>query len=148
MPFIRYVNGDRAVAGFEKCSCGRGLPLLKKVVGRQLDTLHTPDGRRIPGEFFTHLIKEFPAIRRFQVVQEKMEAITLKLVVEGGLTLADREHLLAEVRKCAGTKVDIQMQLVDDIPLTPAGKLQVVVRRSREPGPTPELVGAEGRTTQ
>lgn len=127
MPFVRYVNGDRAVAGFEMCSCGRGLPLMKKVVGRQLDTLDTPDGRKIPGEFFPHLIKEFPAVRRFQVVQENPEVITLKLVVDGGLTLADREHLLGEVRKCAGTQVDIRLQLVDDIPLTNAGKLKVVV---------------------
>ena len=127
MPFIRYVNGDRAVAGFDMCPCGRGLPLLKKVVGRQLDTLETPDGRKIPGEFFPHLIKEFPAIRRFQIVQEKLESITLKLVVDGGLTLAEREQLLGEVRKCTGTQVDISLQMVDDIPLTNAGKLKVVV---------------------
>lgn len=127
MPFVRYVNGDRAVAGFDTCQCGRGLPLLKKVVGRQLDTLETPDGRKIPGEFFPHLIKEFPAVRRFQVVQEKLDVITLKLVVDGGLTLADREHLLTEVRKCTGAQVDIRLQMVDDIPLTKAGKLKVVV---------------------
>lgn len=127
MPFIRYVNGDRAVAGLEMCSCGRGLPLLKKIVGRQLDTLGTPDGRKIPGEFFPHLIKDFPAVRRFQVVQEKLEQITLKLVVDGGLTLGEREQLLGAVRKCTGTEVDICLQMVDDIPLTNAGKLKVVV---------------------
>ncbi len=127
MPFVRYVNGDRAVAGFNLCSCGRGLPLLSKVVGRQLDTLDTPDGRKIPGEFFPHLLKEFPAIRRFQVVQEATERISLKLVVDGGLTLADRELLLSEIRKCTGTAVEIQLQLVDDIPLTKAGKHRVVV---------------------
>lgn len=128
MPFIRYVNGDRAIAGFEICKCGRGLPLLKQVVGRQLDTLDTPDGRKIPGEFFPHLIKDFPAIRRFQVVQEAIEQITLKLVVDGGnLTLGDRENLLNEIHKCTGTTVDVQLQFVDDIPLTKAGKLKVVV---------------------
>ena len=127
MPFVRYVNGDRAVAGFETCSCGRGLPLLRKVVGRQLDMLVTPDGRKIPGEFFPHLIKDFPAIRRFQVVQEAIAHITLKLVVEGGLTLAEREQLLGEIRRCTGTLVEIELQLVDDIPLTKAGKLKVVV---------------------
>ena len=127
MPFVRYVNGDRAVAGFDMCPCGRGLPLLKKVTGRRLDTLETPDGRKIPGEFFPHLIKEFPAVRRFQVVQEKLELITVKLVVDGGLTLAEREQLLSEVRKCTGAQVDIRLQMVDDIPLTNAGKLKVVV---------------------
>jgi phenylacetate-CoA ligase len=101
--------------------------LLKKVVGRQLDTLETPDGRKVPGEFFPHLLKEFPCIRRFQVVQEKVEQITLKLVVDGGFTLADKETLLREVRTCAGPVVDIQLQLVDDIPLTGAGKHRVVI---------------------
>lgn len=127
MPFVRYVNGDRAVAGFDQCPCGRGLPLLKKVVGRQVDTLNTPDGRKIPGMFFPHLMKEFPTVRRFQVVQEKVEQITLKLVVEGGLTLTERELLLSEVRRCTGTVIDVQLQLVDDIPLTKAGKTKVVV---------------------
>jgi phenylacetate-CoA ligase len=127
MPFVRYVNGDRGVAGFSPCSCGRGLPLLKKVVGRQLDTLDTPDGRKISGMFFPQLMKEFPAVRRFQIVQERIEQITLKLVVDGGLTLADRERLMCEIRKYAGSAVEVQLQLVDDIPLTKAGKLKVVV---------------------
>jgi phenylacetate-CoA ligase len=127
MPFIRYVNGDRAVAGFERCPCGRGLPLLKKVVGRQLDMLETPDGRKVPGEFFPHLLKEFPCIRRFQVVQESLEEIRLKLVVDGGFTLSDRERLLTEVRRCTGAAVEIRLELVDDIPLTRAGKHRVVV---------------------
>lgn len=128
MPFVRYVNGDQAVAGFEQCSCGRGLPLLKQVVGRQLDTLETPDGRLIPGEFFPHLIKDYPAIRRFQVVQNARSEITLKLVVDGGnLPTADREGLLRDIRSCAGDVVNVQFQMVDDIPLTKAGKLKVVV---------------------
>lgn len=141
MPFVRYVNGDRAIAGFTNCSCGRGLPLLQQVVGRQLDTLDTPDGRKIPGEFFPHLIKDFPAIRRFQVIQEQPEQITLKLVVDGGdLAPTDRENLLREIHKCAGTAVQIRLQLVDDIPLTKAGKLKVVVRSvSRNPRETDEL---------
>ncbi len=128
MPFIRYVNGDRAIAGYDLCSCGRGLPLLKQVVGRQLDTLDTPDGRKIPGEFFPHLIKDFPAIRRFQVIQETIEQITLKLVVDcGQLTVVDRENLLNAIHECTGTVVDVRLQFVEDIPLTKAGKLKVVV---------------------
>jgi len=47
MPFVRYLNGDRAVAGWSTCSCGRGLPLMKPVLGRVLDVLHTPDGRNL-----------------------------------------------------------------------------------------------------
>ncbi len=136
MPFIRYVNGDRAVAASEPCPCGRGLTLLKKVTGRRLDLLETPDGRKIPGEFFPHLIKEFPAVRRFQVIQERLESITVKLVSDGGITLADRHLLMEEIRKVAGDEVEIDLQYVNDIPLTRAGKHHVVVQRLTQGGGT------------
>ncbi len=129
MPFIRYVNGDRAVATAEHCPCGRGLSLLKKITGRRLDVLETPDGRKIPGEFFPHLFKEFPAVRRFQVLQEERERIAVKLVADGGFTLADRQLLLDEIRKSTGDAVEIDLHYVADIPLTKAGKHNVVVQR-------------------
>src|SRR5258708_28519072 len=75
MPFVRYANGDRAIAGWGACSCGRGLPLLKRVVGRRLDILTTPDGRMIPGELFLHVLRDFPSVQRFQVVQERSDQI-------------------------------------------------------------------------
>ncbi len=59
MPFVRYAIGDRAISGFGTCPCGRGLPLLKKVVGRHLDILVTADGHRLAGEFFPHLLKNY-----------------------------------------------------------------------------------------
>lgn len=127
MPFIRYVNGDRAVAGWKTCSCGRGLPLLTQVTGRRLDTLETPDGRKVPGEFFPHLIKEFPAIRRFQVVQNAPEVITLKLIAPE-FRPDDQTRLLDSIHACTGWEVKIDLQYVDNIPLTGAGKLKVVVR--------------------
>ena len=129
MPFIRYVNGDRAIAGFKKCTCGRGLPLLTQVTGRRLDTLDTPDGRKVPGEFFPHLMKEFPAIRRFQVVQESLDQIRLNLVAPE-LAEGDRHRLLNAIRETTGTAVQLNLQLVPDIPLTGAGKLKVVVRNN------------------
>jgi phenylacetate-CoA ligase len=129
MPFIRYANGDRAIAGWGTCSCGRGLPLLKKVTGRSLDILTTPDGHRVPGEFFPHLLKDFPAIERFQVVQEEPELIRLKIVANGNWCAADEADVKREVEKVVGNTVRFLIERVDEIPLTRSGKLQVVVNR-------------------
>lgn len=129
MPFIRYVTGDRAIAAAEPCSCGRGLPMLSRVVGRKLDMLTTPDARTIPGEFFPHLIKDYPAVRKFQVVQERADEILVKLVVDQSWSGEARESLEREVRKTVGDAVALRTVTVDDIPLTRAGKLQVVVNR-------------------
>lgn len=127
MPFIRYANGDRAIAGWDTCACGRGLPLLRKVVGRQLDVLHTGDGRHVPGELFPHLLKDVGAIWRFQVVQESPERVVLKVVVRGEWTSSSRSQIDQEIRNVLGTSTSFSIDIVADIPLTAAGKLRVVV---------------------
>jgi phenylacetate-CoA ligase len=140
MPFIRYLNGDRAVAGWGTCSCGRGLPLLRKVVGRRSDMIHTPDGRHISGVFFPHLVKEFPAIRQFQVVQDHRDHVQLRIVLgDACWRPADSDHLDYAVRKALGPEMHLDILPVDDIPLSSAGKHQVVVNRC---GPNGSPAGA------
>jgi phenylacetate-CoA ligase len=134
MPFVRYANGDRAIAGWGACSCGRGLPLLKRVVGRRLDILTTPDGRTIPGELFVHVLKDFPSIQRFQVVQQTSDQIELRMTLRGDSKKAEISRLEKELRPALGPSISLVMVEVDDIPLTPAGKLQVVVNRTLRQG--------------
>ena len=127
MPFIRYLNGDRAVAGFKSCKCGRGLPLLGQIVGRRLDTLRTPDGRLVPGEFFPHFLKDFVAVRRFQVVQHALDHVELKLVRGQAWAGDERQSMTQEIQSLLGEAVKLEITEVDEIPLTAAGKLRVVV---------------------
>lgn len=127
MPFIRYANGDRAVLRAEACACGRGLPMLAAVVGRQLDVLQTPDGGRLPGEFFPHLLKELPVVQRFQVVQERLSHVQLRLVAPAWS--ADDEAWIRRELAAVAPSLVLDIDLVADIPLTAAGKLQVVINR-------------------
>jgi phenylacetate-CoA ligase len=129
LPFIRYVNGDRAIAGLTECSCGRGLPMLRKVIGRQLDMIGTPEGRCVPGEFFPHLFKEFPAVDRFQVLQETLDRIQIRLILRPGWNASDQDLLEKELRGALGPSIQIDIVPVSEIPLTPLGKLQVVLNR-------------------
>lgn len=127
MPFIRYQNGDRAVRAAAPCPCGRGLPMLARIAGRQLDVLHTPDGGRLPGEFFPHLLKDIPAVQRFQIVQD-VPARALLRIVAPGWREEDAAWLRGELAAVAPS-LELEIEQVDAIPLTAAGKLQVVVNR-------------------
>jgi phenylacetate-CoA ligase len=127
MPFIRYAIGDQAVAGFARCSCGRGMPLLRGVSGRRLDSLRTPDGRKVPGEFFPHLLKDFAGIRQFQVVQPALDQLELRVVLAPTWTAAEQQKLLDQVTRMMGPHVVVQLQAVPAIELTRAGKHRVVV---------------------
>lgn len=129
MPFIRYANGDRAIAATAPCRCGRGLPLLAAISGRRLDVIQTPEGGRLPGEFFPHLLKEIAAVQRFQVIQEQADRVRLKLVAPAWT--AENERWLRRELEHVAPSLGLEVELVDEIPLTAAGKLQVVVNRLR-----------------
>lgn len=131
MPFIRYRNGDRGVMATGPCGCGRGLPRLARVTGRRLDVLTTPDGQQLPGEFFPHIMKEFTSVQRFQVVQEVADEVVVRIVAPTWSD-TDAARLVREVGSVAGGRLRIRVESVDDIPLTGAGKLKVVVNRLAE----------------
>ncbi|QEG02191.1 Phenylacetate-coenzyme A ligase [Stieleria maiorica] len=127
MPFVRYAIGDRAVAAAGDCSCGRGLPLLEKIVGRQMDVLRLPDGRNLPGAFFPHLIKDISSVRQFQAVQTQPDRIQLKLVVDESWNADDGAELRRRIINTIGESSQLEIRRVDRIDLTAAGKLRVVV---------------------
>jgi phenylacetate-CoA ligase len=127
MPLLRYANGDMATAGDGTCPCGRGLPLLSRVDGRVLDAIRTPDGRLLPGEFFPHMLKDVPGLKRFQLVQRDLDRLELSLVCGEAFDDASLAYIRREVAKVAGERVGLECRIVDDIPLTPSGKLRVTV---------------------
>lgn len=81
MPLLRYDIGDFAEVGTQ-CSCGRGLPVLKRILGRVRNMLTLPDGsKRWPNLGFREIMKIAP-VRQFQLVQHALDKLELKLVVE------------------------------------------------------------------
>src|SRR5206468_888973 len=69
MPLIRYRTGDMGELDARPCSCGRSLPLLKRVEGRRTDFLVSPDGRVVHTLFVCYIIREVEQVRDFHVVR-------------------------------------------------------------------------------
>jgi phenylacetate-CoA ligase len=129
MPFIRYVNGDRAIAGYRACDCGRGLPMISQVAGRQADMLRTPSGRVLTGLFFPHFLKDFPAVERFLVTQEALDAVRVDLVIRKDRGQFDRTAVTTGIANYLGPDVRLEVTEVAEIPLSAAGKQRVVVSK-------------------
>lgn len=127
MPLIRYQNGDQATLHSDACGCGNPLPLMSSIDGRKLDIIKTPSGKLIPGELFPHLFKEFTAINKFQVRQQQLDQLQIAIVARNGLTDADKAKISAEINRYAEGELQLQINLVDDIPLTASGKHRVTV---------------------
>lgn len=127
MPFIRYEIGDMARVTERQCSCERGLILLDDIIGRSLDIIRTPDGKAVPGEFFPHLLKDYPQVARFQIVQKKLNSLNIKYQLFSTFSADTMQDLIAEIRKVVGPQMEIVFDEVDDIPLTSSGKYRVTI---------------------
>jgi len=128
MPFIRYANGDLAVAGDAgACSCGRALPRLASVEGRVAETLIDGTGARVNGLVFNVVIAHIAhAIRQFQVVQHKDRSVTLRVAPTSTFDGSIEATLRATWERYL-TGVPVRLEMVDDIAASPSGKRQVVV---------------------
>ena len=127
MPFIRYRIGDMAIVSDRPCSCSRGLPMIEDVIGRSLDMIKTPEGRLVAGEFFPHLMRLFKGIKQFQVIQKKVDSIIIKIVKDDLFDNRRLEFVQHEIRNVLGQNINIDIQFVDEIPLTATGKFRVTI---------------------
>jgi phenylacetate-CoA ligase len=129
-PMIRYVNGDLAVAAEdERCSCGRGLTRIREIQGRVTETMYDGHGNAVGGLVFNILFSTIGHVARsFQVHQQEDGSVVFKVVPFQGRALPTTEEQILRAhadRYLPGAPFTIQ--IVDEIPLSPAGKRRVVV---------------------
>ena len=129
MPFIRYDTGDLGVLACERCECGRETPMLEKIVGRVSDFIYTPDGTKIHGEFFSHIFWEFNWVKQFQIVQRTVDEVIVKIIPDSKSKINedDLERMKKIMLNRTG-KMNIIVEMVDEIATTKAGKWKFIVR--------------------
>jgi phenylacetate-CoA ligase len=126
MPLIRFDVGDLAVPGTGHCPCGRGLPTIKKFIGRTDDILVTHEGKRItPVRFYT-LFENYPQVDQFQVVQLRPDYIEVRVVFNGGYDREVHKALAVNLGRVAGA-VTVEIKRVNRIEITTAGKRRNVI---------------------
>jgi phenylacetate-CoA ligase len=134
MPLLRYRIGDMAAAAPPgRCACGRQMPVVGGIAGRQDDVVVTRDGRRI-GMLSFNVFKWTTGIAASQIVQETVDHFVLKLVPGEGYDSRQAEVAVAALRERVGADVRVDVQVVDDLPRGANGKFRAVVSRVPAPG--------------
>ncbi len=123
MPLIRYELGDYAEAG-GPCPCGRGLPVIARVLGRVRNMLRLPDGREVWPLIGEPSYSAIPAIRQYQMVQTSFQDLEMKLVVRHPLTPEDEAKLRNVILTRLGHRFEIAFSYHDEIPRGPGGKFE------------------------
>ena len=133
-PVIRYDIGDFAEVA-RPCRCGRGLPTWKRILGRERNLLVRPDGtRHWPVTGFPRA-REIAPVLQFQLVQEDLETIEARLVVERPLSPAEEDRLRTLFNTQTGHAFRMRFTyFADRIPCSSPGKFEEFVCNVRHPG--------------
>ena len=115
MPLIRYDIGDYAEVG-EACACGRTLPVLRQVLGRERNMLRLPDGSQHWPSFPEDRWVGIAPIHQVQVVQTQLDEIRLRVVAARPLTADEAAQLIATFADTLKFPHRIGIEQVEAIP--------------------------------
>jgi phenylacetate-CoA ligase len=130
MPLIRYKMGDIAAGIAGPCECGRGLGLMTRVQGRTAHVIRRPDGALITTPLITNLFGRAQAyewVRRFQIREDPGHRLCVLLEARRPPSDAQRQTLIRTLQSGVGPDFQVALEIVDQIPVAPSGKLQLLV---------------------
>jgi phenylacetate-CoA ligase len=129
MPLINYDLGDRAVAG-ARCPCGRGLPTLRRLDGRAIESLWTPDGREVTSSILGTYLTDRCAIvdhaSEFQAIQSAADALLLRVVPREGFAASHAQTIASALERLLGPGMTVRVETVARIDPEPSGKRPVI----------------------
>lgn len=128
MPLIRYKVGDRGILGKENCKCGRTFEILEGLRGREVDEIITPSKNKLIVHFFTGILEHFKEIDEFQVVQKSVNTLVIKVVPRIELNKEIEEKIVKTIKEKGAGDMEIKIETVSKIPLTPAGKRKFIIK--------------------
>lgn len=127
MPLLRYQMNDVSEWMAELCPCGRQFPRLARIFGRSSDFITAADGRAIHGEYFTHIFYGIPNVKSFQVVQERVGAIRIDVLVGDSNPDAVLEEVRRRLGKAIGPELVYELRRVEKIERPASGKFRFTV---------------------
>ena len=123
LPLIRYELGDYAEVG-EPCSCGRGLPALKRIMGRVRNMLVTATGERYWPPLGSRRFFEIAPIIQHQLVQKKPDLIETRLVTASPLSSGQEERLRKLILSGLPAGMRLTFTYCENIPRSGGGKFE------------------------
>ncbi len=123
MPLIRYEIGDYAEAG-APCPCGRGLAVIRRVLGRERNLAVAPDGRKFFPSFAAETWTHLAPIRQIQLVQKSPSRIEVRVAAQRRLDASEERDVADALRESLGHPFELAFAYLEAIPRAPSGKYE------------------------
>lgn len=137
VPLIRYKIGDRGVMGpDEPCPCGRQMPLISAICGREQDVVRTSERGAVGSAGLSTALYCLPGrLLNAQLQQTGHDQFVFRYVPAGAALTQDEcrtvEH---QLRDRLGDIATIKISAVQDIPLGSNGKKRLIIGLGAPPG--------------
>ena len=130
MPLLRFDTGDLGALATPgvKCPCGRCLPQLEVISGREGDMMSLPSGRRISPYALTTILETMPGLHQYRIVQEAPERLRIDMVASAAADADRIDRCRRELTDTIGEPMDLSFRAVEAIPRMKGGKHRVFVR--------------------
>ncbi len=123
-PLIRYEIGDYAEVG-GACPCGRGFPVVKRIMGRYRNLVTLPDGsRHWPRLGYESQLQAIAPIELMQMIQRELDQMDVRLVMPRQLTESEEAALTTFIWKNFGYNFRLNFDYVDTIRNPVNGKIE------------------------
>jgi len=100
-PFVRYEIGDYAELG-PACPCGRGLPVLRRILGRVRNMVTYPSGEKRWPYLGEEVYRAVAPVRQHQLVQKNKTEIEARFIVERPLSPSEEDVLRQVIQSKLG----------------------------------------------
>ena len=125
MPLLRYEVGDTATISKPQNESTTIASHLDSIEGRIDDYIETPDGRQIGR--MDHIFKGITGIHEAQVIQDRIDHCTVRLVLQEHQNYTDEALLTDNFRQRTGNNVELKIEYVKEIPRSSNGKFKAVL---------------------
>lgn len=129
-PLIRYEIQDYAEVG-ETCACGRGLPVLKRVMGRVRNLIALPNGGRVWPVMYSSVWSHVAPIRQLQLVQKTPQLFHARVLIDRPLSESEQTQLIAGFRDSLGYPFEFEFQYLEQAIVNPNGKFESIISEVR-----------------
>jgi phenylacetate-CoA ligase len=134
MPLIRYALDDRGAMG-GKCSCGRGLHVMKMIEGRDDDFIVLPSGKMRSARAI-NILDDVQEVLSYQIIQERPDHFVFRFIPAGDFL---DEKTKNEIRRriaagCLNEPVQVEFEQVEAIARGRTGKIRTVISKVKPDG--------------
>ncbi|EOZ95652.1 putative capK protein, putative [Indibacter alkaliphilus LW1] len=127
-PLIRYEIGDLVIKSKKgKCDCGLDLPMIEEVLGRTTEFLKTPENKYITVQTVVRVLKFFPDVEQFTLIQKERNKFQLQYIASHELSESSQRNVQQSFNTLFKEDLIFEFKLVEKLPRSKSGKFQLII---------------------